>query len=311
MEQYPPVSIFIITYLSSSDRCDVLRRTCEVALQQDYPDFEVVVSDNAGTFSAVDALETINDPRLKVFRFEENVGFAGNVNRCLDYCQYDIIKPCCDDDLIHPQFLKSTVSLVTDDVLVIVDRKKFNFGDEPAGLQAPASGSPAVDARAAGYGWDVWKLPYEPWIAAMLFTKAFFRGLGGFDRKTITADWDFIVEVAIHRKILHVKEELCFIGEWPESLTISMQGANPYFYPHSELYTFFRVLKTKALGPVQKRQLRNKLLKGLLLQSLRPLRHPLSKPHWSGYRKYLARYREMVKWKREDFTERPATGTEC
>ena len=78
----------------------MLLRTCEVALEQNYPDFEVVVSDNGGEFSAEGALASIDDPRLKIYRNEENVGFSGNMNRCLELCQYDIIKPCCDDDLI-------------------------------------------------------------------------------------------------------------------------------------------------------------------------------------------------------------------
>lgn len=305
MENVPPVSIYIITYLTSEARCAVLRRTCEVALEQDYPEFEVVVSDNGGEFSAVDALESIQDSRLKVHRFEENVGFAGNMNRCMELCRHDIIKPCCDDDLIHKHFLRSTLPFLEDDTLVIVDREKFPFGQEPDGLTAPVLADPVVELRAPGYGQDIWKLPYEPWIAAMLFTRNFFHDIGGFDRKTITADWDFIVDVAIHRPIRHVKSPLCFIGEWPESLTVSMQQTNPYFYPHSELYTYFRVLKNKSLSAEQKREIKGMLFKGFVLQSLRPLRHPLNKPHWKGYHKYFSRYMELLQWKCNDFSSRP------
>lgn len=305
MQDKPGVSIFIVTYITSEERCEVLRQTCEVALRQNYFNFEVVVSDNAGPFSAVDALAPLNDPRLKVVRNEENKGFAGNMNRCLELCTYDIIKPCCDDDLIHPDFLSVTLPLLEEDLLVITDMKKFPFGEEPAAMKEPAGPRGETEIREPGYRPDLWSMPYEPWVASMLFHRSLCERVGGFDGKTITSDWDFIVEVALYFRILHLKQTLSFIGEWPESLTVSMQEENPFFYPRAGLYTRFRLLKNKSLQRDHSNGIRNDLMKDIFMQSLRPLRHPLSKVRWKGYFEYVSRFRELSSWRGADFSARP------
>ncbi|HEY5652868.1 MAG TPA: glycosyltransferase, partial [Pontiella sp.] len=74
MANLPAVSIYIVTYLESTERGAVLKRTCESALAQRYPNFEVVVSDNAGTIQASDMLSSLDDARLKVIRNEKNLG---------------------------------------------------------------------------------------------------------------------------------------------------------------------------------------------------------------------------------------------
>ena len=112
MKTLPPVSIFITTYLDSAERGRVLKTTCENALQQNYPEFEVVVSDNAGPYSAEQALVEITDPRLSIIRNDENLGQIGNTNLCLDRCKHDVIKVNCDDDLLHPDCLMLTVPFV-------------------------------------------------------------------------------------------------------------------------------------------------------------------------------------------------------
>ncbi len=305
MENRPPVSIYIITYLTSAERCDVLKRTCEVALMQNYPNFEIVVSDNGGEFFATEALKSMDDPRVKIFRSEDNTGFSGNMNRCLKLCQYDVIKPICDDDLIHPDFLNHTVPWVDDDTYVVVDVSKFPFGKEPPALFKPITTEPVVEHRAPGYRKDVWNLPYEPYPSAVLYTRNFYRDIGGCDSQTITADWDLCVEACLYRNIAYLKLPLCFVGEWAGSLTIAMQQAKPFFYPTSGLYTKFRLLKCKGLALSERAGIFEMLVKELFWQSLRPLRHPLSKNHREGYADFMKRFRQLTRWSKDDFTARP------
>ncbi len=301
----PPVSIYIITYLTSEDRCAVLRRTCEVALMQNYPDFEVVVSDNGGEFFATEALKSIDDPRVKIFRAKDNTGFSGNMNRCLKLCQYDLIKPVCDDDLIHPDFLNHTVPLVDDETYVVVDVAKFPFGQEPSELFAPLQKEGEQEIREPGYRPDVWELPYEPYPSAVLYSRKLFQEVGGCDPKTITADWDLCIEVALYRKIAYLKLPLCFVGEWEGSLTIAMQQSNPFFYPMSGLYTKFRLYKCKALSGTERRGIFSMLAKEYIWQSLRPLKHPLSPLHREGFSEFTKRFWQLVRWGQNDFTRRP------
>ncbi|MBN2161940.1 MAG: glycosyltransferase family 2 protein [Pontiellaceae bacterium] len=302
----PAVSIYVITYLNSEERGLILKATCEQALKQRYPDFEVVVSDNGGSYAAADALASIEDPRLRVCTNTDNAGFTGNINRCVEHCKYDIIKPICDDDLIHPDYLSATVPLVDDTKLVVVDVEKFIFGQTPAGLDAEISLPAASETRSAGYDHGIWHLPYmeDSIPSATLFTRSLFTALGGYDSNTITSDWDFFIEAGLNVEIVHVKETLCFVGVWDGSLTEMMMGT-PYFYPRESLYTKFRVMRFKKLSLLNRLRIALMILKEFIWQGLRPIRHPLSKAYWAGFAEYIRyHFRWMVRKKRQ-FGVRP------
>lgn len=304
MNQSPPVSIYIVTYLNAEERCAVLRRTCEAALAQRYPDFEVVVSDNGGSHSAEDALRSIRDPRLKVYRNAINGGFTGNINLCLEHCTHDVIKPICDDDLIHPDFLALTVPLVDDETLVITGIEKYRIGKDPEGMAVAVDGSPETEMRAPGYRPDIWSLPYAPVPSATLFTRELFKSLGGYDAKTITSDWDFLIEAFLYRRIVHVNHVLCFVGVWAGSLTVEMEE-KPYFFPFEMLYTEFRIFHCKNLADRDRRALLKKLYTQFFWQSLRPLKHPLEKAYHVGYLGYARRFFQLLRQDRKLFGARP------
>ncbi len=304
MNYEPPVSIFIVTYLSSEERCAVLKRTCEGALTQRYSNFEVVVSDNGGSYSAHDALASLNDPRLKIYGHAENVGFTGNMNRCLEHCSHNIIKPICDDDLIHPDFLKLTVPLIDDETLVVVDVEKYLVGRDPA--FAAIAESPDATVRAAGYGRDIWALPYAASCipSATLFTRKLFRSLGGYDRQTIISDWDFFIEVGLHRRIVHLPQTLCFVGVWAGSLTEEMQE-KPFFFPLEGLYTKFRVYHCKNMVAGDRSELLRMLLRELFFEMLRPLKHLHRRGYREGACDYIKRFFQLLRQDQAAFTSRP------
>ena len=306
MNNQPAVSIFIVTYLTSEERCNVLRRTCEVALAQNYDNFEVVVSDNGGSHSAVDALSGIQDRRLKVFPHEENVGFAGNINRCLEHCSHDIIKPLCDDDLLRSDFLVHTVPFVDDETFVLADVEKFVFGSDPEGLGQSTSEPPTIEMRDPGYRSDIWNLPYSACSipSAIIYTRGLFQSLGGFDGNTITADWDFFIEACLYREIVHVQRTLCFVGVWAGSLTEEMLE-KPFFYPQAGLYTKIRVLRCKKLSLAQRFSLFARLFKELFLQGLRPIKRLNSKVYRKGYQNYVQRFFKLLFQRKSQFGTRP------
>ena len=302
MTRLPPVSIYIVTYLTSDQRCQVLRDTCEWALAQRYPDFEVVVSDNGGSHSAEEALESIDDPRLKVFSNKENEGFTGNINRCLKYCSYDIIKPMCDDDLIHVDFLSHTVPLIDDNTLVVVDVEKFTIGKDPLEIEGRIEPPLTVNERLPGYGRDMWRIPYSSSSipSAILFTRKLYQRLGGYDSMTVNSDLDFFIEACLCNRIVHVGHILCYVGIWEGSLTEEMLE-KPFFYPYEKLYTKFRILHCVSLSRAEDRWLRMHLLKELLWQSLRPLKHINEARYREGCREFYQRFCKLWRQRADEF----------
>jgi len=305
MKNQPAVSIYIVTYLNSEERGQILKRTCEAALAQRYPEFEVVVSDNHSDFSVRTALESINDPRLKVCENEENAGFTGNMNRCLKHCSYNIIKPLCDDDLIHPDFLACTVPLMDDDLLVVADVEKYRIGQEPESLSVAVEAPPDNEVRESGYGLDMWDLPYSADCipSATLFSRSLFERLGGYDSNTVISDWDFFIEVCLHGRVTHVAKTLCFVGVWAGSLTEEMEGS-PFFFPLEGLYTKFRVYHHKALPPADRRALRRMLFCELVVQTLRALKQIGNKAYRTGFRDYRRRFFQLLHGKKINLARR-------
>lgn len=296
MQNHPNVSIYIITYLNTAERGEVLKKTCERVLQQNYPNFEVVVSDNGSPYSVVDALSSIQDPRLKVCLNKENVGFTGNINRCLQHCSYDIIKPLCDDDLIHIDFLSVTVPLVDDDTLVVVDVENFMFGTQPAGIDQPLSEPLETEMRNAGYGADIWTLPYSNSCipSAILFTRNLFRELGGYENHTKLSDWDFLVKACLHKKVVHVMRTLCHVGVWDEAETTIKLREEPYYFAQEGLYTRFWVLRCGMLSRTERRTLMLSLWRKFIWESLRPIKYPFLKKYWSGYVGYVTVFFQLL-----------------
>ena len=306
METSKPVSIHVVTYLGSEERGGILRETCKSALAQRYPDFEVVVSDNGGAFSAAEALKDLKDDRLKIRTNATNAGFTGNINRCLEHCSHDIIKLMCDDDLIHPDFLAQTVPLVDDGTLVVVDVEKYLIGQPPESIGVQLFEQSPFTARAPGYDRGLWTIPCKSSSipSATIFTRALFERLGGFDAATITSDMDFFMEACLHGRLIHVRKTLCYVGVWGGSLTEEMVS-RPYFFPHEALYTKFRVYHCKGLGFADRMRLLGMLFREAFVQGLRVFKNFRNPLYRMGYRNYLARFFDLLRRPAREFGDRP------
>jgi glycosyltransferase involved in cell wall biosynthesis len=306
MNEHPPVSVYIVTYMNSEERGSILRATCESALAQRYPALEVVVSDNGGSYSAFDALASVADPRLKIYRHEENAGFTGNMNRCPELCRYDLIKPLCDDDLIHPDYLALTVPHVDEETLVVADVMKYQIGTSPDGIDEALYDPPETEQWASGYGHGIWSIRYSSSSlpSAAIFHRKLFTELGRYDHNTITSDWDFFIEACIHARTICLKHVLCYVGVWEGSLTEQMLE-KPFFYPHESLYTKFRVLHCKGIGKANSIRLTLRLFKELFWQGLRPFKHFYRPHYWAGYARYLSHFFKLMFSPCNGFGERP------
>jgi len=283
----PGVSIFIITYLDSEERCRVLEATCRNALRQRYPLFEVVVSDNAGAIPADQALAGIDDSRLKVFRNEKNLGMAGNMNMCLERCSYDILKLNCDDDLLHPDALARTVPYVDDETFVINDMRKFTIGTQPEGIDQPAPESAEVVGHPAGYRPDFWRIEYDALPGDTLCTKKLFTSLQGYDPRSDVDDWDFAVRARLHKRIVHLQCVLCYQGVWDMSLTEKMLKEEPYYFQRAGLRTRFKVLRDPGLGGGARLHCGASIAREFLLSTLRFMKYMADPRYRAGYRGYL------------------------
>jgi len=95
------VSIAIVTY----NRCDYLRIALEAALSQTYPDFELLIVDNASNDNTAQMVCQYNDPRLLYIRRSINAGPGANYGEALTRAKGDFILVSHDDDVMHPELV--------------------------------------------------------------------------------------------------------------------------------------------------------------------------------------------------------------
>lgn len=106
----PRVSVVIATF----NRARMVREAVEAAQAQTLPPFEIVVSDDASTDATWTVLEELaaQDPRVRVYRQQQNTGGAENWNHALRQASGDYIAWCSDDDRFLPDHLASAAAFL-------------------------------------------------------------------------------------------------------------------------------------------------------------------------------------------------------
>jgi len=133
---YPLITIGIPTY----NRCDLVCRAIRSALSQSYPNFEIVVSNNASTDNTATAIRAICDTRIKLLEQSCNVGMIGNFNACLEGASGEYFLMLSDDDLLEPDALLN-LSTPFRDGLVGIAAKDVGVAWSPTVIVTPDNAS--------------------------------------------------------------------------------------------------------------------------------------------------------------------------
>jgi glycosyltransferase involved in cell wall biosynthesis len=106
----------VVIGIPTFNRCVRLQRAIESALAQDYPNVEVLVSDNASTddTARVCASHAQADARFRYYRQERNVGGTGNFIDLLQRSRGDFFVWLADDDWLDPDFVSTCVRVLVE-----------------------------------------------------------------------------------------------------------------------------------------------------------------------------------------------------
>jgi glycosyltransferase involved in cell wall biosynthesis len=95
------------------NRASLLERCIDAVLLQTYPNFEIVVCDNASSDSTPEVLAGFDDPKLRVIRHPTNIGLLPNWNACVAAARGSHLVVLSDDDTVEPSLLERTMAVVT------------------------------------------------------------------------------------------------------------------------------------------------------------------------------------------------------
>jgi glycosyltransferase involved in cell wall biosynthesis len=129
----PKVSICLPTF----NRAGPLRHTLEALLGQTYPDFELVVCDDASTDDTADVVRSFGDRRIRYARNPANLGLYPNWHCGLELAQGELIAIYHDHDMYLPTIVERSVALLDrypTAGFVHSAHLWINDGDEPIGL---------------------------------------------------------------------------------------------------------------------------------------------------------------------------------
>jgi glycosyltransferase involved in cell wall biosynthesis len=117
---YPLVTLALTTL----DRADYLCETLSSVLAQDYPNLDILVSDNGSRDETPALVQTLikNDCRARFRRNETTVPQHEHFTQCVQAARGEFFILVCDDDLINPSFVSELVGVANrhTDVNVVV-----------------------------------------------------------------------------------------------------------------------------------------------------------------------------------------------
>lgn len=236
MTPTPAVSVLIPVY----NREGLVGPCIESALAQTLADIEVIVCDNASTDGTWAVCEQYaqRDARVRAFRNAENLGPVGNWLACLERARAPQVKLLFSDDLLKPDYLERTRSLLqTPEVGFVFTAAEFVDGDQ-RGIGEPdyamahwperVASAEYLNAAIQGAG-----LPLSPG-AALFRTEDLRRsllpelpGVRASDFTQTGAGIDllcFLLTAQRYPEIAHIAEPLTQFREHPGSISSSRAG---------------------------------------------------------------------------------------
>lgn len=130
MKAFPLVSVGLPTY----NRAATLKRAIESVLAQDYPNFELIISDNASTDETQIICEDFcrREVRIRYLRQSSNIGLTANFQSVLKGAQGEFFMWLADDDWIDPDYVSQCLSHLVEspDCVLVAGREKCYRGAE-------------------------------------------------------------------------------------------------------------------------------------------------------------------------------------
>ena len=212
----PTFSICIPVY----NRAKLIGRAIQSVLDQTYQDFEIIVVDDRSTDRTVEVVRAFEDPRVRLFQNESNLGIAGNCNRCFELVRGRYAGLLYSDDHYLPRMLTSGLTAFeTHDVGVFAAGAIFmrEDGSERNRRHPLRLGVLEPDV----YFRSLYDLVYCSPPSETLFESHHLGVLGGFDaRVRYIPELDFFLKIAARGgRAFHSDEMLCVRLAWDGAAT--------------------------------------------------------------------------------------------
>ncbi len=105
--------------LPTRNRLELLKYAVETVRRQDYPDWEIIISDNFSEQDIAGYVQSLHDPRIKYYRTESFIPVTDNWNNALEQSSGEYVTMLGDDDCLMKGYFTAILDLIN----------KYNYPD--------------------------------------------------------------------------------------------------------------------------------------------------------------------------------------
>ncbi len=225
----PLVTIIIPTY----NREWIIGETIESALNQTYPNIEIVIWDNCSTDSTYSIVQGYakSDSRIIFFKNNENLWPVKNWKKCLNKATWYYVKFLWSDDLISNNFIEKTLDLFDNNTAFVYTKTEIFFSNwlkinSYIQKQQVISSNTFISKSIL---WE-WNFPVSPWCAIFRTSdvkESLLIEIPNNDNLIFNKFWawnDLLIFLKIAFKYKHIKyvnETLSFFRAHKNSISCS------------------------------------------------------------------------------------------
>lgn len=211
-------SICIPTYNSRRFACETVRS----ALDQTYPNVEVIVDDNSSSDGTQELLlnQFRNHPRFQLKANREDLDIPNGWNRAVGWAQGDYVLLLHSDNLLHPQYCSKIVAAMQAYHSPVAFSETLYFdGETPKGLFAEPGKEAQVDLFGGGPRTIGHLFQYERMIpiSSVTFLRELFKNEKPFDPNyRWDPDMELLLRVGLRERILFFHDPLVAMRSHPD-----------------------------------------------------------------------------------------------
>lgn len=203
------VSVCIPVYKSE----DTIKSAIESVLVQTYKNIELIVVDNCSPDTTWQIIDSFDDPRIKKYRNDTNLGMLGNWNKCLEYVSGYYIHFLCGDDKISPDCIELKVKAMEQEEDIALAFSASDVVNE-SGKKLMTRRFAKTDCVVDGV-----KLAKKSFVSGrniygepsnVLFKTALLEKTGNFSEDTLYAatEWDMWIKLSCSGKVAFIAKSL-------------------------------------------------------------------------------------------------------
>ncbi|MFA6423849.1 MAG: glycosyltransferase family 2 protein [Candidatus Magasanikbacteria bacterium] len=113
---FPGCTITLCTY----NRLESLKRSLASLLALDYPEFEIIIINDASVDGTSKYLTTLRDPKIKVVEHQKNLGLSEARNSGIKAARYNFVASVDDDCVVDKNWLKNLMVGFTSENIAFV-----------------------------------------------------------------------------------------------------------------------------------------------------------------------------------------------